>query len=197
MSRMIDLIRASAVPSNLMQSAAKGSLSVPSGEMIEILVHLAVNNRVFSEQAQLTLAGWDVYDVIECEAVSIPAVDEPAFTSLGATVGVRILVDSVDLLEAPLLDRQGHVAAKTSVGISALEYFGQRIDWEDGEFFPRQQLQYSGEVRAAVAGEAAPAFHRGFFLAVAVQIAVERRREALQRLPAFAAVGSEVGKIRV
>ena len=29
MSRMIDLIRASAVPSNLMQSAAKGSLSVP------------------------------------------------------------------------------------------------------------------------------------------------------------------------
>jgi hypothetical protein len=59
MSRMIDLIRASAVPSNLMQSAAKGSLSVPAGEMIEILVHLAVNNRVFSEQAQLTLAGWD------------------------------------------------------------------------------------------------------------------------------------------
>ena len=59
MSRMIDLIRASAVPANLVQSAAKGSLSVPSGEMIEILVHLAVNNRVFSEQAQLTLAGWD------------------------------------------------------------------------------------------------------------------------------------------
>ena len=59
MSRMIDLIRASAVPSNLMQSAAKGSLSVPAEEMIEILVHLAVNNRVFSEQAQLTLAGWD------------------------------------------------------------------------------------------------------------------------------------------
>jgi hypothetical protein len=59
MSRMIDLIRASAVPANLVQSAAKGSLSVPPGEMIEILVHLAVNNRVFSEQAQLTLAGWD------------------------------------------------------------------------------------------------------------------------------------------
>ncbi len=59
MSRMIDLIRASAVPANLVQSAAKGSLSVPPGEMIEILVYLAVNNRVFSEQAQLTLAGWD------------------------------------------------------------------------------------------------------------------------------------------
>jgi hypothetical protein len=59
MARMIDLIRASAVPSNLMQSAAKGSLSVPAQEMIEILVYLAVHNKVFSEQAQLTLAGWD------------------------------------------------------------------------------------------------------------------------------------------
>jgi hypothetical protein len=59
MSRMIDLIRASAVPSTLMQSAAKGSLSVPPREMIEILVYLAINNKVFGEQAQLTLAGWD------------------------------------------------------------------------------------------------------------------------------------------
>ena len=59
MSRMIDLIRASAVPSNLMQSASKGSLSVPAREMIEILVYLAIHNRVFSRQAQLTLAGWD------------------------------------------------------------------------------------------------------------------------------------------
>jgi hypothetical protein len=59
MARMVDLIRASAVPSNLMQSAAKGSLSVPPREMIEILVYLAANNQVFGEQAQLTLAGWD------------------------------------------------------------------------------------------------------------------------------------------
>jgi hypothetical protein len=59
MSRMIDLIRASAVPSNLMQSASKGSLSVPAPEMIEILVYLAVRNKIFGQQAQLTLAGWD------------------------------------------------------------------------------------------------------------------------------------------
>ena len=59
MSRMIDLIRASALPSNLMQSAAKGSLSVPPRETIEILVYLAVHNKVFGPQAQLTLAGWD------------------------------------------------------------------------------------------------------------------------------------------
>ncbi len=59
MSRMIDLIRASAVPSNLMQSASKGSLALPAPEMIEVLVHLAVHNRIFGQQAQLTLAGWD------------------------------------------------------------------------------------------------------------------------------------------
>ena len=59
MARMIELIRTSQVPSNLMQSAARGSLSVPPMEMIEILVHLALHNKVFAQQARLTLAGWD------------------------------------------------------------------------------------------------------------------------------------------
>ena len=59
MSRMIDLIRVSALPSNVMQSASKGALSVPPREMIEILVYLAVHNKIFGQQAQLTLAGWD------------------------------------------------------------------------------------------------------------------------------------------
>ncbi len=70
MSRMIDLIRASAVPSNVMQSASKGSLAVPAPEMIEILVYLAVNNKIFGQQAQLTLAGWD-------EAASRAAAGDP------------------------------------------------------------------------------------------------------------------------
>jgi hypothetical protein len=70
MARMIDLIRASALPSNLMQAAAKGSLSVPAGEMIEILVYLANHNKVFGEQAKLTLAGWD-------EALSQAAAADP------------------------------------------------------------------------------------------------------------------------
>jgi len=59
MSRMIDLIRASAVPATLMQTAARGALSVPAPEAIEILVHLAVHNKVFGMQARMTLAGWD------------------------------------------------------------------------------------------------------------------------------------------
>src|SRR5208283_5891963 len=59
MPRMIDLIRNSQVPSNLMQSAARGALSAPPGETIEILVYLAIHNKLFGEQARLTLAGWD------------------------------------------------------------------------------------------------------------------------------------------
>jgi len=59
MPRMIDSIRNSALPSNMMQFAAKGALLVPPDEMIEILVYLAKHNKVFGQQARLTLAGWD------------------------------------------------------------------------------------------------------------------------------------------
>jgi hypothetical protein len=70
MPRMIDLIRNSELPSNLMQSAARGSLTVRPPEMIEILVHLALHNKIFGEQAGLTLAGWD-------EKASLAAAADP------------------------------------------------------------------------------------------------------------------------
>ena len=78
MPRMIDLIRASAVPANLMQSAARGALSMPSDEMLEILVYLATQNKVFGEQATLTLAGWDE---VVCRAAAINPVTPPAVLS--------------------------------------------------------------------------------------------------------------------
>lgn len=59
MPRMIDLIRASAVPATLVHSAARGALALPPGEMIEILVHLATDNKIFGQQARMTLAGWE------------------------------------------------------------------------------------------------------------------------------------------
>src|SRR5881398_3579203 len=58
MARMIDLIRQSAVPSNVMRSASKGALTLPAGEILEILVYLT-NNPVFAKDAAMTLAGWD------------------------------------------------------------------------------------------------------------------------------------------
>jgi len=58
MARMIDLIRQSAVPSNVMRSASKGALTLPAGEILEILVYLTANP-VFAKDATMTLAGWD------------------------------------------------------------------------------------------------------------------------------------------
>src|SRR5947209_4356850 len=59
MTRMIDQIRASKLPSNMMQFAARGALQVSAAENIEILVYLARNNKVFGDLARMTLAGWD------------------------------------------------------------------------------------------------------------------------------------------
>src|SRR5580658_189804 len=70
MSRTIDLIRASKLPSNMMQFAAKGALSVPPDENIEILVYLAKHNKIFGDLARLTLAGWD-------EKASLAAASDP------------------------------------------------------------------------------------------------------------------------
>jgi hypothetical protein len=70
MPRTIDLIRASRLPSNMMQFAAKGALSVPPEENLEILVHLAKHNKVFGDLARMTLAGWD-------EKASLAAASNP------------------------------------------------------------------------------------------------------------------------
>jgi hypothetical protein len=59
MPRMLDVIRSSGASSNVMQTAARGALSVPPEEMLEILVYLATQTKIFAERARLTLAGWD------------------------------------------------------------------------------------------------------------------------------------------
>jgi len=69
MARMIELIRESAVPANLMRAASRGALALPAAEMIEILVHLTANP-VFAEQSRMTLAGWD-------EASSLATASDP------------------------------------------------------------------------------------------------------------------------
>ncbi len=55
---MIDLIRQSAVPVNIMRAASRGALSLPAPEMVEILVCLS-SHPIFGQNAQLALAGWD------------------------------------------------------------------------------------------------------------------------------------------
>ena len=70
MPRTIDLLRASKLPSNMMQFAAKGALQVPPDENLEILVYLAKHNTIFADTARITLAGWE-------EKASLAAAADP------------------------------------------------------------------------------------------------------------------------
>ena len=58
MPRMIELIKQSAVPANVMRSAARGALSLPAVEIVEILVFLS-SHHTFGEQAKLSIAGYE------------------------------------------------------------------------------------------------------------------------------------------
>ncbi len=111
MSRMIDLIRSSKVPANLMQSAARGSLSVSPMETIEILVHLSLHHKTFGQQARLTLAGWD-------ENVCLTAAQNPGTSS--EVLGYWI---SPENLRIPLL---ATLVENPSVGEEALHALAAR-----------------------------------------------------------------------
>jgi hypothetical protein len=118
MSRMIDLIRVSALPSNLMQSASKGSLSVPPQEMIEILVHLAVHNKIFGQQAQLTLAGWD--EAASRAAASNPSTPKEVLNYLISPANLRpVLLPS--LLANPSVSVDSLVDLASSAGREVVE----------------------------------------------------------------------------
>jgi len=62
--KLFELIKKSAVPAAVMRSAARGALSVPTVEMLEILVYLA-KHPIFGNEAKMTLAGWDETSAIE------------------------------------------------------------------------------------------------------------------------------------
>ena len=58
MPKMLELIRQSAVPANVMRTAAKGALDLPAPEMLEVLVHLS-KHQLFGDEARMTLASWE------------------------------------------------------------------------------------------------------------------------------------------
>jgi len=111
MPRMLDLIRASAVPATLVLAASKGALSVPPAEMIEILVHLAVHNKVFSAQARMTLAGWD--ENASRKAASDPNTSNEVLEYMVAAENLRpVLLPA--LLENPSISERSLIALSTS-----------------------------------------------------------------------------------
>ena len=63
MPKMLEMIQQSAVPANLMRTAARGALALPASEMLEILVYLTTHP-LFGEEARMTLAGWDVASAV-------------------------------------------------------------------------------------------------------------------------------------
>src|SRR3981081_4411794 len=112
MGRTIDQIRASKLPSNMMQFAARGALSVPPAESIEILVHLARPTKIFGDVARMTLAGWD-------EKASLAAASDPQTTR--EVLDYLISPDNMrpKLLPALLENPSVHEDALTKFAISA------------------------------------------------------------------------------
>jgi hypothetical protein len=65
--KILDQIKANAVPVGTMRTAARGALPVPAAEMLEILVYLT-QNPLFAQDAKMTLAGWDLVSAVEVVA---------------------------------------------------------------------------------------------------------------------------------
>jgi hypothetical protein len=106
MARMIELIRSSSVPATLMQAAARGALSVPPEEMIEILVHLANHNKIFGQQARMTLAGWE--EKSSLAAASNPETPQEVLEYLIAPENLRpcllpALLENPSVSDTPLI----------------------------------------------------------------------------------------------
>ncbi len=114
MPRMLDLIRTSQVPSNLMQSAARGALSVPADETIEILVYLAVHHKLFGQQARLTLAGWD-------EQASLAAAANPQTSA--EVLGYFVALENLRTALLPALAENPSVSEES---LDALAVSGSR-----------------------------------------------------------------------
>jgi hypothetical protein len=98
--RMIDLIRESAAPASIMRTAARGALSLPAPEMVEILVALT-RHPMLREQAQLTLASWDE---TSAEAIAAdPHTPGPVLEYMSAPRNLRPVLLPI-LLDNPSVD---------------------------------------------------------------------------------------------
>ncbi len=105
MSRMIDLIRQSAVPPTLMRAAARGALSLPEAESLEILVYLT-KHPLFAEQARMTIAAWDEASALAAAADPATAAEVLDYLSAPENLRPRLvpaLLENLSVPEARLL----------------------------------------------------------------------------------------------
>src|SRR5258708_2959333 len=142
-----------------------------------------------------TLRRWNIYDVIESEAVSIPPVNKIPLAAFGTAVRLRSGMNCVEFMQSPVFNLDNHVAAEVRGCVAALKCFWHRLNRQNRELAVRHQLQDAGKIGAAVPGKTAKTFYERFFLAVAIQIAVQNRREAVQRLLPVAASSIKIRQI--
>ena len=121
MSRMIDLIKQSAVPAAVMRSAARGALSLPAGEMVEILVYLS-GHHMFGEQARLALAGFD--SAAMKEVAADPLTPSSVLEYLAAPQNVRpgllaLVLENSSLPEKSLLELAQSKSKEIATGLLA------------------------------------------------------------------------------
>lgn len=188
--RMIDLVRKSQMSSQMMQAAARGALAVQPGEMMEILVHLALHNKVFGEQARMTLAGWD-------EKASVGVAADPATSKevLGYLVSPRNLRPALlpSLLQNPSVEQE-----------ALLELAGSGARWVVEALLADQSAKNSSALMEALqanprlrpnelaaiqnAGEAAPVVETDVATPEVAEAAISTEPSGGSEVPAFPVV---------
>jgi hypothetical protein len=159
MARMLDMIKQSAVPANLMRTAAKGALALPAPEMVEILVFLA-HHAVVGEQARMTLAAWDIR-----QAEAIAADTATPVEVLEYLVNPRNLRPQLflPLLENPAVPEKSvvDVAEGASRDMAKIMLTTARVRGSEKilqalKANPHLTVAEHEEIKAAMGGESAP-----------------------------------------
>lgn len=112
MPSMLELIKQNAVPAAVMRSAAKGALSLPAPEMLEILVYLT-GNKTFAEEAGMSLARWDEASLVSTLSNSdaTPEVLEYFWDEKNRRRGLMpALIENPRISEQKLIEAAGRAA---------------------------------------------------------------------------------------
>ncbi len=109
MSQLFDLIKQNAVPAAVRHAAAKGTLSLPPEQMIEILVYLT-RDLVYGEEATMTLAGWDRNFAVAMASSSTTPLEVLNYFWAERNLFPRlmpILLENTAITEEQLIERAG------------------------------------------------------------------------------------------
>ncbi|HEV3039917.1 MAG TPA: hypothetical protein VHA33_19275 [Candidatus Angelobacter sp.] len=159
MRSMLDMIKQNAVPAAVMRSAAKGILSVPPPEMIQILVYLTANP-LFGSQARLTLAEWDTASAVS--AVSDHSSPQEVLDYFWADENrqprlMPALIENPRISEAQLVE----LASKASREIAAMMIASPRVQGsklvlaalsENPHLAPAEMEQVQSDLDPALSG---------------------------------------------